>query len=342
MGAIDFWGSITIDPPLNDYETAYLKRFTARCGDTWSKGPYFLGDQDDRPGADTEEVLGDHAVPADVDTAAVEAAAADPPRLSPAQNTPGSRSDWVLSEDRAGLELDVVDRYDDPVAWAKYLIDVFLRPGAVLQHDLAHRVLGWEYPAELESFSFDHVCSGVLDAQGENGDDRWRLVVRDNVLSIQDGEVSFARETLLDPPRRTGGATDPALAGTPVARLLLVRSSGGAMAWASPSPVTFDGIFRGVYAQHTLEDLLGNPDLVIPPGTPIVRLDLAPIYPALLFELHGPHPCPDLPDGTVRRLYRDSETFLGALGQLLKLTEASTDLYLTFAAQCGVTIQRTG
>jgi hypothetical protein len=41
------------------------------------------------------------------------------------------------------------------------------------------------------------MVNGSIDAQGEDSDDRWRLKVKDNVVSVQYGEVSFGSEELV-------------------------------------------------------------------------------------------------------------------------------------------------
>jgi hypothetical protein len=60
-------------------------------------------------------------------------------------------------------------------------VQAVLRDAAVLAGELSlpHR----HYPAELQHFAFDHELNGVIDAQGEEMDDRWQLVVTGNVVA---------------------------------------------------------------------------------------------------------------------------------------------------------------
>jgi hypothetical protein len=51
--------------------------------------------------------------------------------------------------------------------WMQYLIDHFLKPGCVAK-------------TELPFLQGNHVVSGQIEAQGENRDDHWTLVVEDN------------------------------------------------------------------------------------------------------------------------------------------------------------------
>jgi hypothetical protein len=64
-----------------------------------------------------------------------------------------------------------------------YLIDLFLKPDAMLASELANPVPGRHYSAEFRHFTFDHELNGVIDAQGEDDDDRWRLVVTGNTVT---------------------------------------------------------------------------------------------------------------------------------------------------------------
>jgi hypothetical protein len=52
--------------------------------------------------------------------------------------------------------------------------------------ELANPVPGRHYSAELRHFTFDHELNGVIDAQGEDDDDRSLLVVtRNTVTSVR-------------------------------------------------------------------------------------------------------------------------------------------------------------
>jgi hypothetical protein len=64
----------------------------------------------------------------------------------------------------------------------RYLIDEFLRPGARASQ------IGGSMFAE---FTFDHVVSGMIEAQGEDPSDVWALVVDRNVVSTQAGRVVY-------------------------------------------------------------------------------------------------------------------------------------------------------
>ncbi len=66
----------------------------------------------------------------------------------------------------------------------RYLIDVFLRPNAHLRVELARPVEGRHYPEEFRHFTFNHLVNGVINAQGDDPDDQWDLIVVDNEVSV--------------------------------------------------------------------------------------------------------------------------------------------------------------
>jgi hypothetical protein len=105
----DFWGSVSVDPPLSPMEVTGLLSFSRE-----EHGP----------------------------------------------DTPGYYCQWEPTEDGTGIKWDENEKFYDSVPWMAYIIDTFLAPAG-------------------------HVVNGTIDAQGEDSEDRWRLVVRDNVVSKQ-------------------------------------------------------------------------------------------------------------------------------------------------------------
>jgi hypothetical protein len=81
----------------------------------------------------------------------------------------------------AALEWDGGEKFYESAEWMKYLIDQFLRPGAVA-----------EGQPGFEAFTFDHVCNGVIEAQGEDPDDKWKLIVTDNVVKTAAAIITWA------------------------------------------------------------------------------------------------------------------------------------------------------
>jgi hypothetical protein len=91
---------------------------------------------------------------------------------SPPDGQPGLWCKWEPTADGAAIEWNGQEKFYDAPEWMAYLVDHFLRPGAHAQGE----------PGFAE-FTFDHVLNGVIDAQGEEPSDTWRLTVRDNTVS---------------------------------------------------------------------------------------------------------------------------------------------------------------
>jgi hypothetical protein len=66
--------------------------------------------------------------------------------------------------------------------WIKYLIKHFLKPKAKT-HNVESQL--------FKDFTYDHVCNGELFAQGEDPNDRWKIVVKNNVVKVKHGRVVF-------------------------------------------------------------------------------------------------------------------------------------------------------
>ena len=106
----DFWGHVTVDPPLDGTEIEHLMDFNSQ----------------------------DHR----------------------AHDMPGYYCQWEPTEDGTAIKWDGNEKFYDSVEWMAHIIDTFLAPAG-------------------------HVVNGTIDAQGEDSGDRWRLVVRDNVVEKQ-------------------------------------------------------------------------------------------------------------------------------------------------------------
>lgn len=95
-----------------------------------------------------------------------------------------------------GADIDYIEREDrnDGEVWMAYLIDTFLKPGATVAGERANPVPGRTYPEGLEHFTFDHEVNGVIDAQGDDPEDRWRLHVTANVVTVQKAQIVWDSE----------------------------------------------------------------------------------------------------------------------------------------------------
>ncbi|MEV6212624.1 hypothetical protein [Kitasatospora sp. NPDC051914] len=147
----EFTGRVGIVPPLNQAETAYLRTFAATRRMDRERGPYFVGGTG-YAGQGRDLDIRDYN--------------------HPPAGQPGLWCHWVPTEDGTALEWDGREKFYSATEWMAYLIDHFLRSQGEA-----------EGQPGFEGFTFDHVLNGVIDAQGEEDDDRWRLTVRDNAVS---------------------------------------------------------------------------------------------------------------------------------------------------------------
>lgn len=157
----EFTGSIAIEPPLNEHELAYLKRFSATRRMERKRGPYYCGTG--YAGQDHEPDVTDYN--------------------RPCADQPGKWCQWEPSEDGRELAWNGVEKFYYSLEWMAYLIDTFLAPGARLAGELASPTEGWYYAPEFAHFTFDHVLNGVIDAAGEEEGDVWQIVVTDGVVT---------------------------------------------------------------------------------------------------------------------------------------------------------------
>jgi hypothetical protein len=83
----------------------------------------------------------------------------DPPRTQP-----GLWCQWTPTEDGRHIEWDGGEKFYEYVEWIRYLIDAVLAPK-------------------------DYVLNGTVEWQGEESDDRGRIVVKDNEVTIQSATI---------------------------------------------------------------------------------------------------------------------------------------------------------
>lgn len=91
--------------------------------------------------------------------------------------------DWVPSADGTKLLHNGAEKSYGAQEWVHYIISNCLMPGAVMQ--------GYPMLAELSryrGFTFDHILNGTVAARGENADDRWQLIVTDNIVTTKELE----------------------------------------------------------------------------------------------------------------------------------------------------------
>ncbi|MFW5419232.1 hypothetical protein J0910_21675 [Nocardiopsis sp. CNT-189] len=174
-----FIGQVTVTPPLNEHEVAYLTKFSRTRRVDRGNGPYYV---EDASGSATRDASG--YATRGASSYATEHAADVRDFDRPPEGQPELWCKWVPSGDGAAIGWDESEKFYGAEEWMRYLIDHFLRPGAHAQADP-----GPVPPAEFAGFTFDHSVSGVIEAEGEDLEDRWHLVVADNrVTRVEEGE----------------------------------------------------------------------------------------------------------------------------------------------------------
>jgi hypothetical protein len=148
----EFYGSVSVTPPLNAAERAYLHKFAETRRMDRERGPYFADDVGDF-GQEGASDIRDHN--------------------SPPEGQPGLWCQWIPTNDGSAIEWDGGEKFYESTKWMAYLIDHFLKPSAEAQKQIGN---------QFSDFTFDHVCNGIIEVQGERSYDKWRLVVKDNVV----------------------------------------------------------------------------------------------------------------------------------------------------------------
>jgi hypothetical protein len=150
----EFYGHVTVTPPLSAHEMTYLMKFANTRRMDREKGPYYV-DGKGYAGQDEEPDIRNYNTP-------------------PA-GQPGLWCQWVPTPDGAAIEWNGAEKFYDADEWMQYLIDHFLKPGAI----------GKKTDGTV-TFA-DHVVNGTIEAQGEDFSDIWQLNVKNNVVSIEQG-----------------------------------------------------------------------------------------------------------------------------------------------------------
>lgn len=143
----EFTGRVAIQPSLNPTEITYLRDFANSRRMNRPVGPYATSEH-------SYSELGFESY------------------NRPPAGQPGLWCGWVPAADGTAIEWNGVEKFYEATAWMTYLIDHFLKPGGRAQDEPG-----------FEHFTFDHVLNGTIDAQGEDSDDTWQLIVKDNEVT---------------------------------------------------------------------------------------------------------------------------------------------------------------
>lgn len=147
----DFFGSITIEPPLNAAEVSYLADFSCTRHMLRAQGEHYVDHSWGQDYTGVNQDLGHHNTP------------------FPSQ--PSLWCNFAATEDGKLLVWNESEKTQKAAQWIRYIINHFLKPGAHASKT---------NDPQFKDFTFDHVCNGQFLAQGEDITDRWKLIVVDN------------------------------------------------------------------------------------------------------------------------------------------------------------------
>lgn len=169
----DFEGSVTVEPPLNPHEVAYLRKFARTRRMSRRNGPYYVEGSGYFGQGHDQDVIDYNR---------------------PDESQPSLWCDWEPNDEGTEIRWNGTEKFYESTRWMLYLVGHFLMPGAVV-HDLM--AIAMDQPvaeqallvgaAEFEHFTFDHDVNGTITAQGEDPSDQWRLVVTHNIVAREEG-----------------------------------------------------------------------------------------------------------------------------------------------------------
>lgn len=152
-----FDGAVSIHPPLNPEEVAFINKFSETRRMNRELGPYYVdGTGSFGQGHDSDII--------DFN--------------SPPEGQPGLWCHWVVNEEGTEIKWDGGEKFYHAELWMAYIIKHFLQPNCEGKHNLPF-------------LQANHFVNGTIEAQGEDHNDRWLLVVDDNMVSIQQGRVVY-------------------------------------------------------------------------------------------------------------------------------------------------------
>jgi hypothetical protein len=161
----DFEGFVTITPPLNASEIAYLNDFAETRRMHRAAGPYFVRGTGAFGQGNDGDVLDFN---------------------SPDPSQPGLWCQWRPLSDGSGLEWDGGEKFYNAPEWMRYLVALIST-----KPDDETYALMLAADERFADFTFDHVVEGEIQAQGEDTGDRWLLVVTDNVVAVQKATFTY-------------------------------------------------------------------------------------------------------------------------------------------------------
>ncbi len=166
----DFYGSVVIEPALNEHEIAFLKDLARTRRMDRSKGPLYIDDSGEPFGQTRADDVIDYN--------------------SPPKDQPGLWLQWEPNDEGTELSWDGGEKFYHAEEWMMYIVHNLLGPAA-LEYITTHS----DEDKRLEHFTCNHTVNGVIEAYGEDRQDMWRIVVKNNVVSSEHAELVWPSES---------------------------------------------------------------------------------------------------------------------------------------------------
>ena len=156
----EFYGQVSIDPPLNETEIKYINKFAETRRMDRENGPYFVGGTGDF-GQGHDADIRDHN--------------------RPPEGQPGLWCQWIATEDGEYIEWDGGEKFYNAAEWMQYIIDHFVgeNPLAKLNQ-----------PGYF-NFLQGHKVNGEIFAEGEESGDHWKIIVENGIVRTVEGQVVY-------------------------------------------------------------------------------------------------------------------------------------------------------
>lgn len=147
----EFEGYIEVNSPLSEEECLYLEKFSNTRRIVRRQSAYYVGGGGLAGQAREDDII-DYNMPP--------------------EEQPGLWCQWVPNRFGNKIEWDGGEKFYNSVEWMEYIIDHFFGDDPLAKSELP--------------FLQSHKLNGEILAQGEDIDDRWRLIVKDNVVSREE------------------------------------------------------------------------------------------------------------------------------------------------------------
>jgi hypothetical protein len=153
-----FTGSVSVEPPLNEKEISYLKKFNESRRMDRKNGPYFV-EGSGFMGQGRDNDIRDHN--------------------RPPEGQPGLWCQWVPTEDGTAIEWDEGEKFYSAGEWMLYIIEHFIGDDPIAKQ------------VDPENFGFlqGHKVNGEILAEGEEQGDIWKIVVDDNAVTELEAKI---------------------------------------------------------------------------------------------------------------------------------------------------------